>query len=436
MSPKVWARNPYNYIRECVEVDMLDLVWDQGILIKKSIDPYRFSMLYFGSTKPWTSMIITSAGAIEIDREHPLSTPVDTYPVWEYGDPLDSLMKNLDSKEHKKIIINGIRHPNQPVVKKFVRELNDIQEEYPETILHIHGSYSFFVLYGLNFLSVDFDPRNAAAMGDIILPSGRTIKQQYCSTEAQWVRLLGYSPVDLAVPRNRCMYNIKSNRWAAEHYKSTVNFETRKNKFYRVNPDSPRTIVPQKTPDAPVFIGKPRTLTGDKFLCNMCSLQSRCALFREGSVCIVPGSEPEELAKFFQTRDSDTIIDGLGTLLAVQSHRLEHAIRAEEDKNELHPETRKIINDLFDRGVKLAKLVNPALAAAGAAKINIQNNTANVLNGTPQALMAAVVEEFVRRGIPREDITPEMVLRVVQQPESVKQKAIDVAISEKTAREA
>ncbi len=153
-------------------------------------------------------------------------------------------------------------------------------------------------------------------------------------------------------------------------------------------------------------------------------------------MCIVPGSEPVELAKFFKTRDSGEIIEGLGTLLAAQTRRLEHALEAEESKGELHPETTKIINTLFDRGVKLAKLVDPALAATGAVRLNLNIGDTNNLQinaSTPQALMAAIVDEFVRRGIPRENITPEMVMKVFESPEDLKNKAIEAAVVEKAA---
>ena len=44
----------------------------------------------------------------------------------------------------------------------------------------------------------------------------------------------------------------------------------------------------------------------------------------------MPGSEPAELAKHFKTRDSDQIIDGLGTLLALQANRLDRGVADEQ----------------------------------------------------------------------------------------------------------
>jgi hypothetical protein len=148
-------------------------------------------------------------------------------------------------------------------------------------------------------------------------------------------------------------------------------------------------------------------------------------------VCIVPDSEPQELAKFFKSRDSDTIIDGLGTLLATQANRLDKALESEEVDEKLHPETRKIIESLFDRGVKLAKLLDPKLAAAGAPKFNFNQTT--ITSGTPQALMKAITESFVAQGIPRNQITPEMIMSVFKDPDEMKARAIETAAVEKSA---
>jgi hypothetical protein len=41
--------------------------------------------------------------------------------------------------------------------------------------------------------------------------------------------------------------------------------------------------------------------------------------------------------------------------------------------------------------------------------------------------MASIVEEFVKRGIKRENITPDMVKAVLEEPEELRARAIDVA---------
>lgn len=139
-------------------------------------------------------------------------------------------------------------------------------------------------------------------------------------------------------------------------------------------------------------------------------------------MCAVPGSEPEELATYFNTRNSDLIIDGLGTLLATQTRRLNEGLLAETVRNEitgdaiteLNPEVTKIINSVFDRGVQLAKLVDPSLRDPKLA-INVnRGGQANIIqNASPQALTAAIVSALEARGVKREEITTEMLKNVL-----------------------
>lgn len=430
MSCEVWLRNPDMYIREVVEVGHGDVSWSAGLVVKKRIDVWKFMDLYYGHQMPWRAMIINSDKTILLDRDHKESDPAAIWPTWEYGQSMETLMDmirnprpGVEGQEHR-VVISRIPNVSTGLGKAFIRELSDIQEEYPDVLLHIHGLYGFKVMFGLQFRSVDFEARTPAAKDKIILPSGKAVSQASSTQQPHWVELMGMRPVELKIPRNRCMFNIKSALWAADHFKDAIRFRTRG--FSHIDPDDPL----QRAPNSKSIMVKRRPASpGDKWLCEMCNLQTVCKYFRTGGVCIVPDSEPVELARFFKTRDADTIIEGLGTLLATQTHRLEKAIKAEEDSGQLHAETRKIINDLFDRGVKLAKLVDPALAAAGAPRSLTQNNI-NFEGMTPQALMAAVTDEFVKKGIPRDQITPEMIMSIVEKPEELRQRAIDVASEE------
>lgn len=444
MPTEIWVRNPDNYIKECVEVGITHLAWDYGILKKKSIDPDRFAQLYYGASLPWRALIIREQGAVEIDQDHNMDNPSAVYPVWEYGQPIELLEryvtdqantlermradkmcpdKPLDGQEHRVVIIRMPSGSTSPG-RAFLRVLSQFQDEYPECIIHVHGLYSFRLMFALSFRSVDIEPRNLAQKGKVVLPSGKEMAFEYTSNEDQWVNLLGFKTVDLKIPRNRCMFNIRSALWAGEHFKEAVKFRTRG--FTHVDPDDPMKKLPQSRS---IMVHRVNPQEGDKFLCNLCSLQTACKYFRDGAVCIVPDSEPVELARFFKTRDADSIIDGLGTLLAAESSRLTKALAAEQEKEELYPETTKIINTLFDRGVKLAKLVDPRLAAAGAPRISVTQ-----INGaTPQGLVSSITEQFVAMGIPRSDITPDMVMKLLNEQTDLKQKAIEVAAVEKSA---
>lgn len=452
--PEVWFRNPRNYIREVVEVGALKSIWDFGLLRKGSIDPYKFCSLYYGQSVPWESLVVHSDRVIHIDQEHTQGNPIAVYPRWRYGeDSMDKLESMIEKPvgtrkaytegqkipeawrpiegQDNRIFLTDLPPVNEDMGRAAIRLLDEIQLDHPEVTFHVHGLYSFRAMFGLNFGSVDCDPRTSAQKGRVFLPTGKEIYNESAFEQPHWVHLLGMRPVDLRVPRNRCMFNIRAQMWAAENFKAAHKIETRQ-KVNATNPYDPFARAPM---GKSIMVRRIRPSEGDKLLCNVCSLQTSCKYFREGAVCIVPGSEAVELAKFFKTRDSDSIIDGLGTLLASQTHRLEKLLETEEVEGKMHPETTKIINTLFDRGVKLAKLVDPSLAAAGAPKVtvNMGDNSTQINQANPQALMAAIVEEFVKKGIPRGDITPEMVMRVFEAPQEVKQRALDVASEEKSA---
>ena len=123
----------------------------------------------------------------------------------------------------------------------------------------------------------------------------------------------------------------------------------------------------------------------------------------------MPGSEPTDLAKMFKTRDSQLIIDGLGTLMAAETHRLQRGMEEEETWGELDPEVTKMMSTLFDHGVKLAKLVDPSLRGSGV-NINVgQGGQAAVALSTPKQMVAAAVRELQARGVPLDQITPDAI---------------------------
>ncbi len=443
-------RNPRNYIQEALEVGSTCFAWDRGFCIKRDLDPVRWVDTYVGVNPIGERhLYIGSQGTSEFKHgQHVFAKPVAVYPTFRYGDPLENLMGFLEypagddpdryatddpllrpvaGQEHR-IVITDLIDLRTALARKFIRELAAVQADHPEAIFHLHGLYSYRAMFGLGFRSADLDPRSSAAKGKVLMPHGKEMTCERAADQPKWINLMGMHPSDLRVPRNRCIFNMLSAGWAAKHFMDNVKWSVRKQQSDFVDPDDP---VSEIVTDSRIMLHNGvRPQEGDKWLCNLCTLQSSCKFFREGAVCTVPDSEPLELAHFFQTTDSDTIITGLGTLLAAQSHRLATALQAEQadEDGKINPEVTKIIHGLFDRGVKLAKLVDPKLAAAGAARINVDART-SIQTGSPQQLMAAVVQELVSRGVRREDITPEMVMDILEKPEEVRGRAIEAAVA-------
>jgi len=446
VSTEVWFRNPHLYVRECEELGVQDIAWDRGFLMKFNIDPSRFMTLYYGRGKPWRNLLIGEQGATEYTYLSP-QMPTAVYPVWTYGDNLSFLedalanpvgddpalcadpdtaigLRPVLGQEHR-VVVTGLPSVNNGPVKKFLRVLAQLQQDHPEAIIHVHAMYSFQFMFGLGFGAVDVDPRTDAKKGKIILPMGKAMKYEQATQYPQWVSLLGFRLHDLKIPRKRCMYNMKSALWAGAHYQEQIKFVSRG--YVPVDPDA--ALVPPPSNNR-IMVRNVKPQPGDKFACDLCSLQTTCKYFRTGAVCVVPDSEPKELAQYFHTRDSDTIIEGLGTLLAAETRRLKRGMEMEEIEGKLDPEVTKIIVKLFDQGVKLAKLVDPSLRANPTVNFKLTQNNATIQAATPQQLMAAVVAELEARGVPRAAITPDMVQRILEQPDDVRQRAIEAAVAE------
>jgi len=448
MTIETWWRNPRAYIREIVEVRHPLIVWDKGSLVKHRIDPVKFLDLHIPTDMHYRMLIVgnTEQGCAEVTRGGDPEKPEAVYPVWSAEEEsLETLEEIIQypagedpetcedeacprayrpvlGQEHR-IIMTDIPKLTTGPGRKLVRMVAELQEEYPDVILHLHATYSWKAMFAHGLRSIDFDGRTKAAKGTVSLPNGREIRYQQAGAHPQWINLLGYKAVDLSIPRNRCMYNMKSALWAAKHYDENLKFKTRG--WTAVDAHTPTaslTPVETKTSKSVNLAYKP----GDKFTCDTCSVSDACKYYRQGAVCSVPDSEPVKLASFFNTRDSDTIISGLGALLGKQADRLERGMEDEEWSEELDPEVSKLINSLFSNGVKLAKLTNPELS--GGTKVGVFVNGGQgaqvAVGSSASQLTASIVRELEEKGIPREDITPEMISQVLD-PNAKTQPAID-----------
>ena len=427
---EVWFRNPGNYIRELVETRSRKVTWDAGYLVKRKLDSHKHAQLYFESVgiTDWRALIIDPSGTMELDKDHTTKNPKAVYPTWSADEDFEILEdmiayplgedadvcsdESIDIKyrpvfgqEHR-VIITDFPNTRRVATRNLLRLIMELLVEYPNCILHLHGMYSFRVMFGMGFQSVDVDPRTGASKGKVTLPSGREMMAEKTISCPQWVNLLNMRVVDLKEARNRCIYNIRSAEWSGEHYAENLKFKSRGSSAVDItSPQAKPTITGR------YLSGEFKIDKGDKIRCNSCSLQLSCKYYREGSVCSVPGSEPAELARFFKTRDSGMIIDGLSNLLVAQTRRMERGMSEEEVYGELDPEVTKIMQQVYNNGVKLAQLVDPGLRGSGTkVQVNVggSGNAAVVSAATPNQLVASVVREFESRGIPRESITPKM----------------------------
>ena len=426
---EVWFRNPHNYIRELVECGEYRIAWDRGLLVKKRIDPAKHAELYYGQTYPYRILLVGEQGTAELRPGDTIEKPSAVYPTWIYGDDaaiLEELVtrpvgqdmtvcndmsvppdeRPVYGQEHR-IVIAEMPKAVSGAGRQFLRFLKELQEDYPDVIFHVHGLYGWRVAFGMGFAAADVEPRTTAQKGRVILPSGKEEQFEHVQKNVKWVTNLGFKPVDLAEPRKRCMFNIKSAVWAGKHYNEIFNFRVNNRNF---TPD----VTSSDDDHTPAEAGLPITASvkkkeGDQFICDTCSLQDNCKYYRQGSVCTVPGAEPTPLSRFFGSRDASTIIDGLSLVLQANANRLEKGMRYEDIDGEISKEVSSLISNVFDQGTKLAKLVDPTLNGGPKVNINVGAGGTAVATANPKALVASAIRELEARGVPRDKITPEMI---------------------------
>jgi hypothetical protein len=430
---EVWFRNPGNYIRElAIELEG-HIVCDRGYLVRRKLDALKMAQLHFGNTVPFRLLLVGPQGTAELRLGHDFKNPFAVYPTWSYGEEA-SLLEELITQpvgqdpeickigvvapdetpvlgqEHR-VVITDLPNLHTGPGRKFIMYLRELQEDYPDCIIHLHGTSSWRRAFGSGLGAADVNPRDDAAHGKVILPAGKTLLWEKTQDNPKWVTVLGFNPVDLSIPSNRCRYNIRSAIWAGANYNDLYKLPAANTKITPVNPDIPE--VAPRVEGVKLFPKAPK-LIGDKFLCNSCSVQESCSYYREGAVCSVPGAEPTPLSKYFGTRDSGLIMEGLSTLLKLQTTRLASGLRAEEEDG-LDPEVTKIINSLFDRGVTLAKLVDPTLRDPKLA-INVgPGGRAMVIGGgSPHQMIGGIVTALEAKGIARKDITPAMIENILE----------------------
>lgn len=437
MTTEVWFRNPNAYVRELAEAGSLRVVWDRGFLRKNRIDPVKHGKLYFG-TRPWRALAVGTQGSAEYGPDSAsFLNPVAVYPTWAYGEDQGILEELIEypvgnepeyctdtslpaderpvyGQEHR-VVITDMPNVNRGDVRRFLVLLQELQQEYPDCIIHLHGLYSYRVNFGMGFRSADVEARLTAQKGAVVLPTGSKVAFERVQADPKWARIVGIKPSDLSVPRNRCIFNILAAEWAGLHFNSDLNVRT-----IRGGPDpdveSPDSeATPVLKSGSPVSGGRPPG-PGDKYVCNTCSLQLRCNYFRAGAVCTVPGAEPKPLAAFFSTRDSRDITDGLSILMAAGTRRLERTMREEDAIGEVNPEVNRLLGQLFDQGVKLAKLVDPNLRSGAKVQVNVgQVGSPTIESGSPRQLIAGAIRELENQGYQRSDITVEMIQELVRE---------------------
>jgi len=472
----LWLMQSHKYIDIALEEGFRQFSWQVAYILKSKHELFSWMRIHtaaYGSVKV---MMIDHSGAAEYNTFGSYEKPTAVYPTWTPDDDWDTLvwlLKNnvgLDEKicsdenVHPQMRpVFGQKHrvvvywlpPSGPERQSFMMQMRELQLEYPHAELFVSGANRFSDLFGIGLKAVDYLPHEFTVNGlrqkRIILPSGRQLHENNIHNPrySDWFDLIGMAQWEIASPEDRIRVCLRSANWANKNFELVTPFISRAPTGGRSGGAGFNTVfMPSeyvKVSDKDFVLPAARrrvmrnlglNVTGlDKFTCDTCILHNACKLYREGSVCTVKGSDTVALADAFGSRSADVIMTGLSKLVEKNAERLENAMAAEEAAGEIDPEVTKLSKTVFDQGVKLVKLIDPTKAGGPKVQVNVgvgAGGQASVgIAGTdPKQLMATIVAELEAGGIPRDQITGDMIKGVLRSMANVgQQQALTTAIT-------
>jgi len=442
MTTEVWFRNPNLYIRQLALYGCDKIAWMRGTLVKKRIDPVLHTKSHFGTGRKWRMLVIGIAGTHEYNQDCKDETDfVACYPVWQYGEPLgvlelllsancaddpqartdptiDNFYRPVVGQEHRVVIMDA-----PPMTtgagRRFFVDLGDLQREYPQAIVHLTNAWTYTAAFSQDLRSVDWDPHFYTSKNKLYLPCGKDIASHLAPNYIPWVRVLGFSATaeqfeDL---EDVLRFNYESAKWAGKFYAKNENFRIRSG-YRRHDPrilEETGTLLHTTVPTSKL---KPQ----DMVTCDTCTRAAICKYYRADSVCSVPGANVTELSKFFRTRDSETIIEGLGILVAMEAERVLEARENEIETGEIDRNVTEAFDKAFKHGQDLAKLVDPGLRSP---KLAVQINNGLGEGTNIKVLASQAVKALEAQGVPRSEQTPEMIMAAIGAAPPIEAKVVD-----------
>lgn len=391
-------------------------------------------------------LLIGPQGAAHYDVWTSHTKPKAVYPVWVPDQPLgdlQDLMMNpvgqMDSSEFDSlpeglrpvagqdhiVVVDKLPSMVAGTSRQLVQDIRMLALSNPHCKLHLHGMNNYSVMFDNGFHSVDFDPcyPNMQTIR-LYLPNGITLeyvsKPEWPAYE-EWVNMLGFQ-FRQVVRDKRVLtaYNTRSVHWAAQWFTEDLKVRTKYQPALDEQMRPRKDFVPNQYTRSglrPLATQRRQALLKEKngtdfLLCNGCIYRVTCRLARADAVCSYGGSDTVALADAFGSRNADTIITGLSDLLKMQADRTERAIERESVDEEMDPEVTRMINALMKNGTMLAKLLKPELNGKGAVTVNVGVNgsaAVAVAGADPSQLVANAVAALERQGVPRDQITPDMI---------------------------
>ena len=441
---KLYIRNPHLFAGPFARSGFRAASFDKGAAILRKLNLPKFMDMRFPSHDDWEALVVNPDACAEYKKGDKMGHPSAVYPAWTPLQTYDALrsyckfpvgedlsltqdesippdMRPVPGQPHKVILYNPGRGDSAEGMMA-IAQIEEIHREYPDVEFIWQGVSSYKTIFTSSVQSAVYDIWRISKLGSLCPPrSARrlTVDEVLANPDEHrsWLREIGYDVSSLGGVQRNCEINLASVRWAQLNY-------LKMQQLYDAVEVGPLGEIPEdEVLSARASLARgPRSISPtDGVLCDACTLAPVCGWYREGLVCGVPKREYSKLAKTFGTRDAGVIIDGLIKLGEIQADRVAADLEEEEVTGRRSAETDRRLRMLTDHGIKTAKLIDPSLNGKGV-QVNVGvvgagGSTSVGIGGisrTPQELVSSMVRELEARGVPREDITGEAIMGLLE----------------------
>lgn len=429
------------------------LLWSQNPCIHRDLDVYRdlgFTRLLYDDKVPerafekelkairsglpgYQVIKIEDGWAYEFNER-----TIVRHPVWDLKAGYSGYKLRKLAEEYETIFVRNT-FTNAEMIRRdgdqriWFRELWEIMNMFPNTRFIVFGIYQLQLYFLFGFSG------GAMAIRDNYLPSGQPGHVRRLvddrgekignAREPDWEEhpLIGKIPNARTTEQKLIWVGLRLIQHIAEYIKQMYSTRPRLPEMWdeKSAPKAHNKYIlsphpPSKSPFSGLF-----SLAGDKNLCDDCSLKYACRLYKEGSVCTLPGTEGKRLSDFVGSTDAKEVIKGIGHLLSFQANRVEDAIQAEIDAKEKaknrgeddpapDPEIFKMMTEIQKNATSYAKILNPSLMKPQTAvQVNVGTGQTTTVTAEQQPVTAVesaqAVRELEQAGVSRSDIDPQMV---------------------------
>ncbi|QOP65336.1 terminase small subunit [Gordonia phage Diabla] len=455
----LWWQNPFKYYEHLKDSGESQVLFDHSMLEKYKINPREFMLQHFRGMS-WRCYVMNKDCVVLFDHTCGPRESLGSWPIWDYEkhdlaelkDLLETPWKDRPISEHadwyevpsphqphRVFLKNAVTGLYDPIWRKRRLRLTKIQRLYPECEMFLKPKgFAVGLMFGSGFTACSVDPYEMRWLekGKIILPNGRKVHLENVDKFAREIEHFGFDPYDVRYDQDvGLLYCIASIRYAAHHWDDpTGPFYNQKGVHMRA-PDfnNPDMYAPMPSYEK-VSIKLDKIKPTDKVLCDSCSLWRLCPAYRTEEVCGLPSSETRKLADMALSRNADDVVEMLASVVSKQAERVERKIDDEKFlESGYDKDVDKMLNNLFKNGATLAKLRNPNLGRPLVQiNANVNPQAQAIEQADPRALAMGVIRELEESGVPREDITEEMIEKHLQANYAPKQLEGEVVDAEVT----